>query len=106
LPVSFSSWSFFLGQEKNRWMDGAVQPALRKPDLASEDGMTDGPDNPDRPQIYGSDREVIDEAIRLLAELDDTPLNQMTSLYYQHGFEELRMLVGDLLRILGHNLDG
>jgi hypothetical protein len=68
--------------------------------------MTDEPDNPDRRQIYGSDQEVIEEATRLLADLDDTPLSQMTPLYYQHGFEELRMLVGDLLRILGHPLDG
>lgn len=68
--------------------------------------MTDDQaDNPDRHQIYGSDHEVIEEAIRLLADLDDTPLHQMTPLYYQHGFEELRRLVGDLLRILGHNLE-
>lgn len=67
--------------------------------------MTDEPDNPKRPQTYGSDQEVIEDVIRLLAELDDTPLNQMTPLYYQHGFEELRMAVGDLLRILGRNLE-
>ncbi|MHC6232060.1 hypothetical protein ACX5I6_21245 [Arthrobacter sp. MMS24-T111] len=65
--------------------------------------MTEEPDIPKRPQIYESDQEVIEEAIRLLAELDDAPLNQMTSLYYQHGFEELRMVVGDLLRILRRN---
>ena len=65
--------------------------------------MTGEPDNPKRPQIYESDQEVIEQAIRLLAELDDAPLNQMTPLYYQHGFEELRMLVGDLLRILRRN---
>ncbi|MFC8523408.1 hypothetical protein [Pseudarthrobacter sp. NPDC057230] len=66
--------------------------------------MTDQPENPVHPQICGRDQEVIEEAIRLLADLDDTPLHQMTPLYYQHGFEELRMLVGDLLRILTHNL--
>lgn len=66
--------------------------------------MTDQPENPDHPQIYGRDQEVIEEAIRLLADLDDTPVHQMTPLNYQHGFEELRMLVGDLLRILKHNL--
>jgi len=65
--------------------------------------MTEEPDNPGHRQVYGSDQEIIEEAIRLLAELDDTPLQQMTALYYRHGFEELRMVVGDLLRILGHN---
>lgn len=70
---------------------------------ASEEPMTDEPDNPERPQIYESDQEVIKQAIRLLAELDDAPLNQMTPLYYQHGFEELRMVVDDLLRILRRN---
>lgn len=68
--------------------------------------MTEEPDNPGHRQVYGSDQEIIDEAIRLLAELDDTPLQQMTALYYQHGFEELRMVVGDLLRILGRNPQG
>lgn len=67
--------------------------------------MTDPRDNTDRPKIYVNDREIIEEAIRLLAELDDTPLNQMTPLYYQHGFEELRMLVGTLLRILARSPD-
>jgi len=53
----------------------------------------------------GSDREVIAEALRLLAELDDTPLTQMTPLFYQHGFEELVMTTRGLLRILGHDPD-
>lgn len=67
--------------------------------------MTDKPDNTDRPKIYVNDQKIIEEARRLMAELDDTPLSQMTPRYYQHGFEELRMLVGDLLRILGHSPD-
>jgi hypothetical protein len=50
-------------------------------------------------------REVIAEVLALLAELDNTPLTQMTPLFYQHGFEELRMTTGDLLRILGHDPD-
>lgn len=50
-------------------------------------------------------RDVIAEALALLAELDNTPPAQMTPLFYQHGFEELRMITGDLLRILGHDPD-
>lgn len=68
--------------------------------------MSREPDDTNPPQTYGSDREVIEEALRILADLDNTPLSHMTPLYYQHGFEELRMLVQDLLRILGQNLDG
>jgi hypothetical protein len=44
---------------------------------------------------------VIEDAVRLLRELDSTPPNQMTPLFYQHGYEELRMMVRDLLRMLG-----
>ncbi|GAC1502162.1 MAG: hypothetical protein NVS2B15_24670 [Pseudarthrobacter sp.] len=67
--------------------------------------MTQEPDNTNRPPIDGNDLEIIEDALRLLADLDDTPLDQMTPIYYQHAFEELRMVVGDLLRILGHNPD-
>ncbi|MDF2051668.1 hypothetical protein [Arthrobacter sp. Cr_A7] len=51
--------------------------------------------------IYENDQEVIEEAVRMLRELDDTPLHQMTPLFYQHGYEELRLLTLELLRILG-----
>ena len=51
--------------------------------------------------FYENDQELIQEAVRMLRELDDTPLHQMTPLFYQHGFEELRLLTRDLLRILG-----
>jgi hypothetical protein len=51
--------------------------------------------------VYENDQELIQEAVRMLRELDDTPLHQMTPLFYQHGFEELRLLTRDLLRILG-----
>jgi hypothetical protein len=51
--------------------------------------------------VYENDQELIQEAVRMLRELDDTPLRQMTPLFYQHGFEELRLLTRDLLRILG-----
>lgn len=37
----------------------------------------------------------------MLAEFDNTPLPHMTPLFYQHGYEELRMFTRDLLRILG-----
>lgn len=67
--------------------------------------MSQQPDETKVPPVYGSDREVIEEALRILADLDNTPLSQMTPLYYQHGFEELKMLVQDLLRILGQNLE-
>jgi hypothetical protein len=51
--------------------------------------------------IYENDQEVIEEAVRMLRELDDTPLHQMTPLFYQHGYEELRLLTLELLRIFG-----
>ena len=50
--------------------DGPAQAAPPKP-TRSEEPMTDEPDIPKRPQIYESDQEVIEQAIRLLAELDD-----------------------------------
>ena len=51
--------------------------------------------------VYENDQELIEEAVRMLRELDDTPLHQMTPLFYQHGFEELRLLTRELLRNLG-----
>ena len=59
----------------------------------------------DAGQGAGQERDVIAEALALLAELDNTPLTQMTPLFYQHGFEELRMITAGLLRILGHEPD-
>lgn len=53
----------------------------------------------------GNDDEVIAEALQLLADFDNTPLSHMTPLFYQHGYEELRMITQDLLRILGHDPD-
>lgn len=53
--------------------------------------------------VYENDQEVIEDAERLLRELDSTPQNQMTPLFYQHGYEELRLKVRDLLRMLGSN---
>jgi hypothetical protein len=52
-----------------------------------------------------SDEAVISEALHMLHELDDTPPQQMTALFYQHGFEQLSMTTRDLLRVLGHDPD-
>ena len=60
-----------------------------------------GKPHPSAGSVYETDQEVIEEAVRRLRELDDTPLHQMTPLFYQHGYEELRIMVGDLLRLLG-----
>lgn len=51
----------------------------------------------------GSDDEVIAQALQLLADFDNTPLPHMTPLFYQHAYEELRMITQDLLQILGHD---
>jgi hypothetical protein len=52
-----------------------------------------------------SDEDVIHEALQMLHELDDTPPQQMTALFYQHWFEQLSMTTRDLLRVLGHDPD-
>lgn len=67
--------------------------------------MTQEPDAARSEQGADRLRDVIAEALALLAELDNTPLTQMTPLFYQHGFEELRVVTGDLLRVLGHDPD-
>ena len=67
--------------------------------------MTQEPDAAGGEQGADQLRDVIAEALALLAELDNTPLTQMTPLFYQHGFEELRIVTGDLLRVLGHDPD-
>jgi hypothetical protein len=63
----------------------------------------EGSEDPHHPSgsVYETGQEVIKETVRMLPELDDTPLHQMTPLFYQHGYEEPRMMVGDLLRLLG-----
>lgn len=38
-----------------------------------------------------ADEAVIREALQMLHELDDTPPQQMTALFYQHWFEQLSM---------------
>lgn len=45
------------------------------------------------------------ETVEMIHELDDTSLQEMTPLFYQHGYEQMRMSLGDLLKILGHGPD-
>jgi hypothetical protein len=52
-----------------------------------------------------SDEAAIREALRMPHELDDTPHQQMTALFYQHWFEQPSMTTRDLLRVLGHDAD-
>ena len=67
--------------------------------------MTQKPEEADLHQNPGpgSDDEVIAEALQLLADFDNTPLPHLTPLFYQHGYEELRRITQDLLRILGRD---
>ena len=48
---------------------------------------------------------VILETVEMIQELDDTGLHEMTPLFYQHGYEQLRMSLRDLLTVLGHDPD-
>lgn len=63
----------------------------------------EGESRPD-PEL-ASDEEVIRGALHMLHELDDTPPQQMTVLFYQHWFEQLSMTTRDLLRVLGRDPD-
>jgi hypothetical protein len=67
--------------------------------------LTQGPEEARTHQSggHGSDEEVIADALQLLADFDKTPLAQMTPLFYQHAYEELRIIASGLLRILGHD---
>lgn len=69
--------------------------------------MAPGSEEPRAPQSPGpgSHEEVIEQALQLLAGFDNTPPSQLTPLFYQHAYEELRLITGDLLRILGHDPD-
>jgi hypothetical protein len=48
---------------------------------------------------------LILETVEMVQELDDTGLHEMTPLFYQHGYEQLRMSLRDLLTVLGHDPD-
>lgn len=45
------------------------------------------------------------ETVEMIHELDDTGLHEMTPLFYQHAYEQVRMSLQDLLKILGHDPD-
>lgn len=49
---------------------------------------------------------LILETVETIHALDDTGLHEMTPLFYQHGYEQMRMSLVDLLKVLGHNTDG
>ena len=51
------------------------------------------------------DEALIAEALQMLRQLDDTPLDQMNTLFYQHWFEELNLTIRALLRMLGRDPD-
>jgi hypothetical protein len=55
----------------------------------------------DTPRVQLSDREIVDDALRLITDLDNTRPDEMTALFYMHGFNELNTAVRDLLRIMG-----
>jgi streptomycin 6-kinase len=65
--------------------------------------MEDVTDNEPLPDAGEDDTEIIAQALQMLKELDNTPLTEMTPLFYQHWFEQLNMATRDLLRILGHD---
>ncbi|TQL60965.1 hypothetical protein FB474_2368 [Oryzihumus leptocrescens] len=44
---------------------------------------------------------MIRDVVTLVRQFDDTPISQMSALFYQHGYEELRLAVRHLLRLLG-----
>lgn len=43
--------------------------------------------------------------VEMIHELDDTGLYEMTPVFHQHGHEQVRMSLGELLKILGHDPD-
>ena len=48
---------------------------------------------------------LILETVEVIQELDDTGLHEMSPLFYQHGYEQLRISLRDLLTVLGHDPD-
>jgi hypothetical protein len=57
------------------------------------------------PGLSDEDRAVIADAVQIVRDLDSTRPGEMTELFYWHGFNELRLAVGGLLRILGEDVD-
>lgn len=64
------------------------------------------PDNEAWPGQLPPDIEAfILETVDMIHELDDTGLQEMTPLFYQHGYEQVRTSLQNLLKILGHDPD-
>ena len=70
--------------------------------IASDDGGPEPVGGP--PMNRESAAARIAEIRTLLHDLDDTPHTEMTSFYYQHGFNELGLAVRDLLHIIDTGL--
>ncbi len=45
------------------------------------------------------------ETVAMIHDLDDTGLQEMTPLFYQHGYEQVKPALQELLTILGHDPD-
>lgn len=58
-----------------------------------------------RIELSDDDLEVVDDAVRVLAELDDVAPADMTALFDMMQFDNLRIVVEDLLRLLTTRLD-
>lgn len=71
--------------------------------IPSDDGGLDEPVG-GPPTNRASAAVRIAEILSLLHDLDDTPHTEMTSFYYQHGFNELDLAVRDLLHIIDAGL--
>lgn len=50
--------------------------------------------------------ERIQEIWDSISDLDNTPLNEVTTLFYMHGYNELELAVRDLLMIIDGKRDG
>lgn len=45
------------------------------------------------------------ETVDMIHDLDNTGQHDLTPLFYQHGYEQLRIAVQELLTVLGHAPD-
>ncbi|GEM_PF-6096300 len=43
------------------------------------------------------------ETVEIMHELDDTSPRDMTPFFYQNGYEQVKMSLAELLKILGHD---
>ncbi|GAB2472076.1 hypothetical protein [Xylanimonas ulmi] len=58
-----------------------------------------------RPDAQLSLREATTDASRILAALDSTRPSDMTAMFYIHGYNELAIVLGDLLAAVGEPPD-